>query len=206
MKSGNDMYKKYRRKQMDFFNYNLYKDIPAYEGTDTFYARHIALRIESIVLIVLFSLPSLALTYLFYKNSDTYSSTIFSILALLTISSFGYLAVVCHRKATINENGVFLISYNGKTIKFFEWDNIEHIHVLISLGSNSKSQTKFYISTDPLKIYGLGKKTASSPEYMVISYRPEIIHCIIKYWDRKIDNYDDSESWHKYINKKLTEK
>jgi len=182
---------------MDFFNYNLYEELPKYEGEDTFFAISAATRIQGTIFLIIFGLPFLLLAFATYDKADISTFLSFIAFALLEIIIFGYVVSVCYRKIVINESGISLLSFRGKTIKFFNWDKIENIHVLIGLTSSYK----FYISTDPFKIYGLGSNTASSPEYIIAHYSPEIIHCILQYWDKMIDNYDDPKSWKEYVEK-----
>lgn len=187
---------------MNFFNYNLYEGLPKYQGKDKFHVFSAGHRAFSIVICILMCFPTLfyAAFVLFTDSLDP--ADYFSFLGIpLFMSAFSFFLVkVSHRKIVINKSGVSLISSCGRTIKHFEWDNIEHIHVLLPL-NNITSPYKFYISTSPLSIHSLARNTFSSAEYMVIFYSPEIIHCILQFWDKKIDNYDEPKSWQKYVDK-----
>lgn len=187
---------------MKFFDYNLYEKLPKYQGKDKFHIHSASHRAFSIIICVFMSLPIFVfnLVLLFTRNL-TYED-LFSAFAplLLIFAFFFFLVKVSHRKIIINKSGVSLKSSCGRTIKHFDWDNIEHIHVLLPINSLTPPY-KFYISTDPMPKLSLGSNTVNSSEYMVISYKPEIIHCILQFWDKKIGNYDEPKSWEKYVNK-----
>jgi len=186
---------------MDFFDNSLYEDLPKYKGKDTFYATNIVIRIEATIILIVPTLFFMILAYTNYDIDDMFGFWLFIALTLIDITGFGWLTARCYKKIVVNETGISLINFRGKTIKFFDWNNIENIHVSLRPFRNLKSQCLFYISTDPIKLTGSDRYDASNPEYIIANYSPEIIHCIMQYWDKMIDFYNYPTCWEKYIDK-----
>ena len=184
---------------MDFINYNKYENIPKYTGKDTFYVTSMFSRITGIAVPIAFAIFYLILGVAIWNSTARELVYIPLQIGIAIIIFMLCLVAGRYKKVKVSEEGISLINVFGNSIKHFEWDNIEQIHVLIGI-STLESNYKFFVSTNPFKIFGLNwRYTASSPEYMVIKYNPQIIHCILQYWDGDIDNYDDPKSWQRYI-------
>lgn len=184
---------------MDFNNYNQYENIPKYTGKDTFYVTNIFNRTALIVCLISFIVFYLIIGSVIW-NSQNVELIFFPLyMGAISIGGFLYFIIINFRRIRVSDEEIVLLNIFGNSIKHFEWDNIENIYVPIGLSSLA-SDYKFYISTNPFKTNGSEwRYTAISPEYIVMKYNPKIIHCIIQYWDKKIDNYDEPKSWQRYI-------
>lgn len=185
---------------MDLLSCNNYYNLPEYSGKNIFYTKSLSSKVFSILNVVFTSPFYVLFIYLGFINSHNFELIAVTLFAVTGVGGFGYIAALNFRKIKVNEHGISLINAFGKVIKHFDWDNIEHIHALIG-PINVKFGHRIYISTDPQILAAPNAYTASSPEYMIIYYRPQIIHCIIKYWGNGINDYNLPKIWRQYIDK-----
>lgn len=178
-----------------------YKDIPEYKDKGKFNIDSAFLKFFSFLIILSFVLMIIIFNATQFSdgNGEYKAYTIVVTIALFALLAFVIRAL--YRKVFIDKYGVKLINNGLNTKRFFSWDEIKAIGIGISpFGARPTSGFLFFTTKDikddlviPLYLEG--------SDIIVVTYRPKITHCILKYWDGEIKNLDTQKSWIKYINK-----
>lgn len=151
--------------------------------------------IFGIVLIIVL----LAVTEFSARNGEYKEYIIAVAIGLFVFPAF--MMIAFYRKVFIDEYGVKLINNSLNTKRFFSWDEIKAIGIGISpFGARPTSGFLFFTTKD-IKEDLVIPSYLEGPDIIVVTYRPKITHCILKYWDGEIKNLDTQKSWIKYINK-----
>lgn len=128
-------------------------------------------------------------------------SSIHIILMLIMVTLFSFIFVYFYklfvRRVCINQNGVTQKMFRRK--KTFKWSSIKTIG--ISTNSRGYKEPFCYIYFSKRKIKGsiCIEKYTKKKGMIILRYRPNVIHCIMKYWDGEIVNLSTKKSWLRYV-------
>jgi len=159
---------------------NHYKNIIPYTGKETFTIDGtgtkvgFGLIIGSLVLLIVFSLIML-------------------IVCLIIILRAIY------RKVFITKDGIKLVNKGNSTTRFFSWDEINVIGIGVYPFGVRPTSGFLYFTTKDITDDLVIPSYCEAPDVIVVKYRPEVVHCVLNYWNKDIRNLDSQESWQKYI-------
>jgi len=158
--------------------------------------------VKTVLAMIFVLIPLIIMLFVcFSVTSDNYSGnplgSIFVILMLIVILIIFMRTL--YRKVFINEDGIKYVNKgNNKTI-FFKWDEIKVIGISVYPFGIYPSSNFLYFTTvdiqDDLPVLSYSE----IPNVILLKYRPEIVHCVLNYWNKEIRNLDSQESWQKYI-------
>ncbi len=105
------------------------------------------------------------------------------------------------KQVTINNEGVSLDNSAKPEIVHFNWDEIKVIGIDVAPDGKRIPWGFLYFTTKEIKQDIVIPQYFEAPYFIVMNYRPKIVHCILQYWDKEIKNLEAMKSWYRYINK-----
>jgi hypothetical protein len=99
----------------------------------------------------------------------------------------------------LNDKGVTLKVLNKKW--YFKWSKIKTIGISVTPDGLNTAFSRLYFTSleQDEPICFTNHKQESN--MLNVRFRPEIVHCVLKYYDGKILNLATQKKWLKYINK-----
>ncbi len=182
-----------------------YQYLPEYRGKNTFVPSGLFLeKIAIIIFSVMSFLPTIGFIYIAVRDNDL-TVLIYIFFTLLIVPGVCLLSYLLSlkRKVTIDEDGVKLRrKKNGKIkTRFFSWDDVKVIALSVSPEGKRISWGYIYFTTKEIKKDRVIIEYFEKPYVIMLKYRPKVVHCVLKYWNKEIRNLEAMKNWKRYIDK-----
>lgn len=170
-------------------------DLPEYTGFNTFHIKKIGTGIFFAAIFVFYN--CLFLSMALYEDVEI---NILQFLVVSTVITVAFLKY-CNRRMTINEQGVTVKNIFGQTKFHIPWDKIDTVGISAVPKTPLSGAGFLYFSKRSSKNPpSIPKYTESNMRLMIVP-RPQVVHCILQYWDKDIDNIKELKNWQKYVRK-----
>lgn len=182
-----------------------YSTLPEYSGRNKFVTSSIFLRKG---VIVFFSVVSLifviVLLNIIITDYDALAlwAMVCIVLALPIVCFISHYTAL-DKSVLISEEGVKLCKVVGGENEdlFFTWEEIKTIGLSVAPSGRRISWGYMYFTTKEIKRDKIIPQYFEKPYVIVIKYRPKIVHCTLKYWDKEIRNLEAMKNWKRYIHR-----
>jgi len=207
-KKYEEMYNKWQKQKIanqaipEITGTEYYETLPEYTGKSSFVPK--GMYLEKVFVYFFIGLIALAEGAFIYLLIVDFQLSGF-IYMLVFPALFTFICLISYwlsseRQVQIDETG-FTLLLEKEVVRFFPWDKIKTIGLSVGLEGKRISWGYLYFTTKELKRDRVIVDYFEKPHTIMLKYRPKVVHCILKYWDKEIRNLESMKNWLRYINK-----